>query len=111
MYYDRDLHELPHNSTLRKINSLVKRSRTARVHAHLIAYMRDQMPTFYKDKAKKKMIDELADVFNAVRKMKGFAIGDFPDVAEYQEVLNDMDFMKFPRLNEQVRLSLMYVDD
>ena len=55
-----DLQGLPRNSTVRKMNDLIKRARTARVrnktcfelfqvHAVLVSYLKKQMPTFGKD--------------------------------------------------------------
>ena len=40
----RDLRDLPRNSAVRKINELVKRIRTAKVHAYIISHLKDQMP-------------------------------------------------------------------
>jgi hypothetical protein len=40
----RDLRDLPRNSAVRKINELVKRVRTAKVHAYVIGYLKEQMP-------------------------------------------------------------------
>ena len=39
---------LPRLSMIRKIDDLVKRSRHAKVHAHIIGYMKEQLPTFGK---------------------------------------------------------------
>ena len=40
------------NSAVRKINELVKRVRLCKVHAYIISYLKDQMPSFM-GKAKK----------------------------------------------------------
>ena len=54
-----DLRSLPRNSAVRKINELVKRARLAKVHALIIAHLRNNMPTFF---GKKKAQDKLAEV-------------------------------------------------
>lgn len=42
----RDLHELPRNAAVRKVNELVKRARMAKVHALIISHLKAQMPFF-----------------------------------------------------------------
>jgi len=95
----KDLRNLPCNSAVRKINELVKRVRTAKVHAYIIGYLREQMPTFMgKEKKQKKLIEELGAVFRAVMKRYNLAAGDFPNIEEYKSKLQEQDFSKFSSL-------------
>ena len=42
-----DLRMLPRSSVIRKINDLVKRARLVKVHAHIVAHLRAQMPAMF----------------------------------------------------------------
>lgn len=46
----KELKELPRNSTIQRINELVKRIRLCKVHSYIIGYLKDEMPTFGKKK-------------------------------------------------------------
>ena len=48
-----DLRMLPRSSVIRKINDLVKRARLVKVHAHIVAHLRGQMPAMFGGDAKK----------------------------------------------------------
>eukprot|EP01029_Cantina_marsupialis_P016797 TRINITY_DN3763_c0_g3_i2.p1 TRINITY_DN3763_c0_g3~~TRINITY_DN3763_c0_g3_i2.p1 ORF type:complete len:474 (+),score=131.36 TRINITY_DN3763_c0_g3_i2:65-1486(+) len=93
-----DLNSLPRNSSIRKINELVKRIRMLIVHVHIIDHMRDNMPSMFgKSKAQKKLIDNLGDEFHKIHKITKLPVGDFPAVREYQSKLATLDFGKLPK--------------
>lgn len=99
----RDLRDLPRNSAIRKINELVKRVRICKVHAYIISYLREQMPTFMGHAKKQaKLIEELPSVFRTVMKRYNLAPGDFPDLADFQSKLQEHDFTKFASLKEKL---------
>ena len=99
----RDLKDLPRNSAVRKINELVKRVRAAKVHAYIIAYLKDQMPMLMnKAKTQAKLIANLGDVFKAVLKKYALAFGDFPDFDDFRSKLAEQDFSKFPALKQKM---------
>jgi len=103
----RDLKDLPRNSAIRKINELVKRVRSCKVHAYIISHMKDQMPYMIGSaKKQKELIDKLGEVFKTVLKKYNLAAGDFPDFAEFQAKLKEQDFTKFntlkPKLIEDI---------
>ncbi|TNN66616.1 EH domain-containing protein 2 [Liparis tanakae] len=57
-----DIQNLPRNAALRKLNDLVKRARLVRVHAHIISYLKQEMPSvFRKDNKKKNLIYQLPE--------------------------------------------------
>ena len=64
----RDLHDLPRNAAVRKINELVKRARMARVHAQIVGHLKSQMPYFGQQSKQKQLLENLADEFFAVMK-------------------------------------------
>lgn len=43
-----DLKSLPRNSTVRKVNELIKRARMLKVHVHIINHLRNQFGFFGK---------------------------------------------------------------
>ena len=51
-----DFQTLPKDSAVRKINKLIKRARTARVHAYIMGHLKKEMPMMIgKDKKKKEV--------------------------------------------------------
>ncbi|ELP94307.1 EH domain containing protein, putative [Entamoeba invadens IP1] len=95
----RDLHDLPKLATTRKVNEICKRARIAKTNAYLVSYLRDQMPTFGKEKKKAELIAGMNDVFNAVMIKYQLTAGDFPPIEVYKERLQNVDFAKFPKLD------------
>lgn len=99
----QDLYEIPQRSCDRKVNEFVKRLRAAKIHLLVIGHMRKQMPTLFgKEKAQKKMLDELEDVFKQVQREHHLPPGDFPDVNRFREILSAYDFTTFPKLTKQM---------
>jgi EH domain-containing protein 1 len=106
-----DLKMLPRNSAVRKINELVKRIRIAKVHAFLIAHLKEQMPMMMGHaKKQKQLIDDLPKQFRSVMKKYNLAPGDFPEIDDYKSKLAEMEFSKFHslklRLLEEVEVAL-----
>lgn len=98
----RDLHELPRNAAVRKVNELVKRARMARVHALIIGHLKAQMPFFGSSSKQKELIAKMADEFFAVMKKHRLPQGDFPNLARFQEVAATYEFARFQKLNEKM---------
>lgn len=91
----RDLQSLPKNSAMRKLNDLIKRARSAKVHAYIISELKKEMPNvFGKDHRKKELINKLPEIYDKIRKEYNISPGDFPDVAKMQEHLSMFDFTK-----------------
>lgn len=103
----RDLHSLPRQSAMRKVNELVKRARLARVHAHIIESLRREMPTFFGRSAKQnKLICNLADEFTRVQKLHNLPPGDFPDIEAFQACLRTLNLATFPKLSTRTMAAL-----
>ncbi|MGH0179129.1 UNVERIFIED_CONTAM: hypothetical protein FKN15_000752 [Acipenser sinensis] len=80
-----DIQNLPRNAALRKLNDLVKRARLVRVHAHIISYLKKEMPSvFRKDNKKKDLINKLPVIFAKIQLEHHISPGDFPDCAKMQ---------------------------
>jgi hypothetical protein len=60
-----DLAALPRNAALRRINELVKRTRSVKVHAYIIHYLRKQLPLtgWGKKEKQSKLIARLPNEF------------------------------------------------
>merc|ERR1712178_225561 len=94
-----DLQTLPRNCALRKLNDLIKRARLAKVHAFIIAHMADNMPAMFgKDKAKKKLMEQLPDIYAEISRKYSISMGDFPSVEKMRENLERADWSKFGSL-------------
>ncbi len=64
-----ELHNLPANSTVRKVNELVKRARLVKVHAYIISHLKKEMPSMFgKDSKQKEIIGNLQDEFVKIQK-------------------------------------------
>lgn len=94
-----DLQSLPRHAALRKLNDLIKRARLAKVHAYLMSYLKEEMPTMMgKEKRKKELIGNLEKVFNKLQADHHISAGDFPNTKRMQELLQAHDFSKFNSL-------------
>ena len=100
----RDLRNLPANSTVRKVNEIVKRARLLRVHAHIIGYLKNQMPSLFGKQGKQdELINNMREVFQAVQRQYNLPMGDFPDVDRFKENCSRFDFSKhFVKLSPKV---------
>ena len=99
----RDLRDLPRNSAVRKINELVKRVRIGKVHAYILAYLRDQMPMLMGHaKKQQQILNDLPSQFRSVMKKYSLAPGDFPDINSFRSILAEQDFTKFPQLKQKL---------
>ncbi|CAL1571026.1 unnamed protein product [Knipowitschia caucasica] len=102
-----DIQNLPRNAALRKLNDLVKRARLVRVHAHIISYLKQEMPSvFRKDNKKKNLIYQLPVIFSKIQLQHNISPGDFPDCAKMQEQLMVHDFTKFKTLKPNLMAAL-----
>lgn len=98
-----DLRSLPRNSAVRKINELVKRARTAKVHALIVSHLRNEMPAMFGKAAKQaELIQNLNEECVKLQRQYGIPAGDFPDLAKMKELLTVHDFSKFPKLDKKI---------
>jgi len=97
-----DLQALPRFATMRKMNDLIKRTRTAKVHAILLGYLKKQMPTFGKEGKKKELLKTLDKVFEQISLEHQIPMADFPDIQETREKLARYDFTKFHSINQKM---------
>uniref|UniRef100_A0A0E0DJV6 Dynamin-type G domain-containing protein n=1 Tax=Oryza meridionalis TaxID=40149 RepID=A0A0E0DJV6_9ORYZ len=98
-----DLNDIPKKACDRRINEFVKRSRSAKVHAHIISHLKKEMPALMgKAKAQQRLLDSLDEQFAKVQKELHLPAGDFPSVEEYRETLSAYNFDKFERLKPKL---------
>uniref|UniRef100_A0A1A8LA26 EH-domain containing 2 n=1 Tax=Nothobranchius pienaari TaxID=704102 RepID=A0A1A8LA26_9TELE len=102
-----DIRNLPRNAAVRKLNDLVKRARLVRAHAHIISYLKQEMPTiFCKESKKHNLIYQLPVIFTKIQQQHRVPAGDFPDCTKMQEKLLGQDFSKFKTLKPSLMASL-----
>ncbi|RNA06970.1 EH domain-containing 3 isoform X1 [Brachionus plicatilis] len=110
----RDLQSLPKNAALRKLNDLIKRARLAKVHAYIIAELKDEMPTvFGKDSKKKELIKNLDKIYDKIHRVHNISPGDFPDIHRMRQILDQFDFRQFKSLDKRLvdRVESMLTSD
>ena len=103
-----DLRSLPRNSAVRKVNELVKRSRCAKVHAYIVAYMVDQFSLFFKESKQEELLTKIPEIFKAVADLHNLPVGDFPNPNVFRDIISKFKIWEFPSLNKK---QIKSVDD
>ncbi|CAK0799156.1 unnamed protein product [Prorocentrum cordatum] len=102
----QELHDLPRNVCVRRINEVVARARAVKVHLALGAALRARMPTIglcgRRRRWERWCCDRIPDLYQEVIKDHQFAAGDMPPVDQFRErLLLFKDFRRFQRWNER----------
>lgn len=93
-----DLLDLPRNAAITKINELVKRARLVKVHAALLTYLHDAMPSvFGKEGTQRRLLENMVQVFKRVQQQHKLPPGDFPDIERFTRRAAQFNFADFPR--------------
>ena len=95
---------LPQNAIVRRINELVKRARSVKVHAYIIHYLRKQMPYLLgKAEKQRSLISNLEKEFLSCARRYNLPWGDFPPVPKYQQMLSEIeDISDFRKLDKSL---------
>lgn len=98
-----DIMNLPQQAVMRRINELVKRTRSVKVHAYIIHYLRKQLPyTWGKREKQHRLIGRLESEFAACARRYGLPKGDFPPVEPFRKALLEIkDLSEFPKLDKK----------
>ena len=125
------MRDIPKNAAVRRVNELVKRARTVKVHALLCACLKKMMPSMFgKEKKQKELLKNLAVIFQvnwwlrcyfvmplrvdlkayiiqAVAQEHGISPGDFPNPDEYRQRLEKWTgtgrtLANLPKLNKEL---------
>lgn len=99
-----EIHSLPQNAIVRRINDLVRRARAVKVHAYIIHYLRKQMPYMMgKSEKQERLIARLDKEFIACARRYNLPLGDFPPVDKYRKMLSEVkDISDFKRLDKNL---------
>ena len=99
-----DIMQLPQQAVMRRINELVKRARSVKVHAYIIHYLRKQLPyTWGKREKQKRLIGRLESEFMAAARRYGLPKGDFPPLEPFRQALLEIkDLSEFPKLDKKL---------
>jgi len=105
---------LPKTVVIRRLSDLIKRARTAKVHAYLMEYLKKKVPSAYgRDIQKRRLLEGLPNIYKEIAEEKGLPIGDFPDPRSLRQTLARADFAKFKRVDKakmQVLETMLEVD-
>ena len=95
---------LQKNAVIRRINELVKRARSVKVHAYIIHYLRKQMPyVMGKQEKQARLLDRLDKEFLACARRYNLPHGDFPNVDQYRKMLREIkDISEFKKLDKNL---------
>ncbi len=99
-----DIMALPQQAVMRRINELVKRARSVKVHAYIIHYLRKQLPyTWGKREKQRRLIGRLESEFLAAARRYGLPKGDFPPLDPFRQALYEIkDLSEFPKLDKKL---------
>lgn len=99
-----EMMSLPQNAVVRRINELVKRARSVKVHAYIIHYLRKQMPyVIGKSEKQRQLLDNLEREFVACSRRYNLPLGDFPNVNQYRRMLSEVkDISDFKKLDKNM---------
>ena len=100
----QDITRLPQQAVMRRINELVKRSRSVKVHAYIIHYLRKQLPyTWGRKEKQRRLIGRLESEFLAAARRYGLPKGDFPSIEPFRQALLEIrDLSEFPKLDKRL---------
>ena len=98
-----DIMNLPQQAVMRRINELVKRARSVKVHAYIIHYLRKQLlHTGGKREKQKRLIARLESEFAGAARRYGLPKGDFPSLEPFRKKLLEIkDLSEFPKLDKR----------
>jgi len=100
----KDIQSLPQNAVLRRINELVKRARSVKVHAYIVHYLRKQLPyTWGRREKQRKLIDRLEREFLMCARRYELPKGDFPGISSYRNALLEIkDLTEISKLDKRM---------
>ena len=101
------LHEimaLPQQAVMRKINEMVKRARSVKVHSYIIHYLRKQLPyTWGRKEKQRRLVGRLEQEFVAAARRYSLPKGDFPPLEPMRQALMEIkDLSEFPKLDKRL---------
>jgi len=99
-----DIAQLPQNAVMRRINELVKRARSVKVHAYIIHYLRKQLPyTWGKREKQRRLIDRLEREFVMCARRYELPRGDFPELEPFRQALLEIkDLSEVHKLDKKL---------
>eukprot|EP00906_Rhabdomonas_costata_P017738 RCo025710 len=77
------LEVVPLQSLDKRVAAVMRRALDVQIHAHVVATMKEKLPTFGKDKATKDMLKDMAKIFEEVQVKYKLTAADFPTADEY----------------------------
>jgi EH domain-containing protein 1 len=89
---------------MRRINELVKRARSVKVHAYIMHYLRKQLPyTWGKREKQRRLIDRLDREFVMCARRYELPRGDFPELEPFRQALLEIkDLSEIHKLDKKM---------
>ncbi|KAM0001784.1 hypothetical protein Hdeb2414_s0011g00366821 [Helianthus debilis subsp. tardiflorus] len=104
-----DLKDIPKKACDRRINEFVKCARAAKIHAYIMSQFKKEMPSWIgKAKAQQRLIDNLDQLFEKIKREHHLPPGHFPNVDGFKQALNGFNIDIFERVKSRM---IQVVDD
>jgi len=113
----KELHELPRNSLLRKINSFVVRVRRVRAHLAIASHIRSELPWLpailgMDARLRRWVAIHLPRLFEETRRLRGLSMGDMPCIEAFKSRLDSFeDLSRLPSWDSRAMARLDRVID
>ena len=99
-----DIARLPQDAVMRRINELVKRAWSVKVHSHIVHYLRKQLSyTWVKREKQRRLTDRLDQEFVMCVRRYELPRGDFPALEPFwQALLEIKDLSEIHKLDKKM---------
>ena len=85
-----DLHSLPKDTRIRRINETVKRWRAVKTHAMLCAHLKGQFGWLGKAETQSNLLADLENIYADLARRHGLNAADFPDASNFRRVVENL---------------------
>lgn len=89
----RDLESIHKSGAQRQLSNLLQRARLAKIHAHIMNELYNEMkPVWRKERKKSELCKNLESVYRKIQTNHSISPEDFPDLKKMQDSLKEFDF-------------------
>jgi hypothetical protein len=95
-----DLLALPTELSFNRLELTMRQAKLARAHAILMAHIKSQLPTIYRQSKQDKIAEELESVIQTVSAKSGININEFPSAEYLRDKIRAFDFGRLKKMKE-----------